>query len=325
MLAIISRFSRIYFLGLLCLIAGLSGCDIKPKKPLRVGTNVWIGYETLYLARNLGYLESTPIKLIELPSATDVSRAFRNHMLEVAALTLDETLSLLQTESDIRVILVMDISNGADTLIAQPGIDNLAKLKGKSVGVENTAVGAILLDGALSAARLRPADIKIIPVTADKHIQAFIDKKIDAVVCFEPVKQQLLSLGGQELFNSAQIPGRIIDILITREAIIQQRSNELKQLLSAYFKALQYLHKHPKKSAAIIAPRLNLNKQQVLPLYNQISIPDLKQNLIWLQRDHARLLSLSKQLTQLMLEKNLLYKEIDFSMLPDESLLPHHP
>ncbi len=325
MLAIVSGFSRIFFVGLLFLIASLSGCDIKPQKPLRVGTNVWIGYETLYLARNLGYLENTPIKLIELPSATDVSRAFRNHMLEVAALTLDETLALLQTESDIRAILVMDISNGADTLIAQPDIDSLAKLKGKSVGVENTAVGAILLDGALSAARLQPVDIKIIPITADKHLQAFIDKKIDAVVTFEPVKQQLLSLGGKELFNSTQIPGRIIDILITRETIIQQRSDDLKQLLSAYFEALQYLHNNPQKSADIIAPRLNLDKQQVLPLYNQISIPDVKQNLTWLKRDHARLLSLSKQLTQLMLEKKLLFKEVDFSMLPDESLLPHNP
>ena len=53
----------------------LGACEQTPH-PLRVGTNVWPGYEPLYLAREQGYLSEDAVRLIELPSATDVMSAF---------------------------------------------------------------------------------------------------------------------------------------------------------------------------------------------------------------------------------------------------------
>ena len=45
----------------LALMAGmvaiaLTNCSSPVASPLRIGTNLWPGYETLYLARNLDYL-----------------------------------------------------------------------------------------------------------------------------------------------------------------------------------------------------------------------------------------------------------------------------
>ncbi len=152
-------------LGLiLFLLPFLIACE-PPQQPLRLGSNIWIGYETLYLAKKLGYYDKLPLNLVEMPSATEVMHAFRNHMLEMAALTLDEALFLKQTEQDIQIILVFDFSNGGDVLLGQPKITRLTELKGKKVGVENSAVGAILLDGALTSAQLSPADIQIVPLT----------------------------------------------------------------------------------------------------------------------------------------------------------------
>ena len=64
-------------------------------------------------------------------SASDIMHAMRNDVLEGAALTLDETLSLIDDGIDLKVILVMDISNGADVLLAKPEIQSIADLRGE--------------------------------------------------------------------------------------------------------------------------------------------------------------------------------------------------
>ncbi len=74
-------------------------------RSLSVGTNVWPGYEPLYLARSLGLYGQAPIRLVEYASATQVIRAFRNGAIDVAALTLDEVLLLRESRLDARVII----------------------------------------------------------------------------------------------------------------------------------------------------------------------------------------------------------------------------
>ncbi|WP_051906370.1 ABC transporter substrate-binding protein [Methylomarinum vadi] len=319
---ILNRRTYAPLLSLLFFCLMLMGCDEKPVKPLRVGTNTWIGYETLYLARNLGFLDSAPIRLVELPSATETIHAFRNRTLEVAALTLDETLTLLESESDIKIILVIDFSHGGDVLLAQPSITTLPKLKGKRIGVENTAVGAILLDGALSEAGLTPADIEIVPLTVDEHLFAYLNGEVDGIVTFEPVKNQLLSAGAVNLFDSSQIPERIVDVLITRRQVIEDRPQDLKRLLSAYFEALGYLAEAPLDSAKRIAPRMGLSSDQILPQYAGLKIPDITENRQLLKNGNSRLKANIARLTEIMYRKELLFKPIDTRSLTDASLLP---
>ena len=48
-----------------CMLAMLAACAREPDTPLRIGTNVWIGSEPLYLARELGRLEPSAVQLVE--------------------------------------------------------------------------------------------------------------------------------------------------------------------------------------------------------------------------------------------------------------------
>ena len=58
------------------------GCHKEPTALVRIGTNVWPGYEPLYLARELGYYKDLNVRLVEYPSASEVIRAFKNKNLE---------------------------------------------------------------------------------------------------------------------------------------------------------------------------------------------------------------------------------------------------
>ncbi|MCU7939074.1 MAG: ABC transporter substrate-binding protein [gamma proteobacterium symbiont of Bathyaustriella thionipta] len=159
----------LYWIFCLVLIIFLSACKPAPESPLRIGTNTWPGYEPLYLARTLGYYDNSRIHLVEMNSASEVIHSLRSGTLEGAALTLDEALTLQADDFDLKIILVMDFSHGADVLLAKPDIDTLAALKGKRIAVEYTAVGAILLDAALASADLTVSDIQVIACSFSKN------------------------------------------------------------------------------------------------------------------------------------------------------------
>jgi len=57
-------------LACIACIASIAGCVRLPEPVLRIGTNVWIGSEPLYLARDLGRLDPGTVQLVEYPSAS---------------------------------------------------------------------------------------------------------------------------------------------------------------------------------------------------------------------------------------------------------------
>ena len=299
----------------------LLGCEPEPP-PLRVGSNLWPGYETLFLARSLGAFANTSIKLVELPSATEVSHAFRNGGLEAAALTLDEALTLLQYDANLRVILVFDVSTGGDAILARPEITSLAQLKNRRIGVENTAVGAIMLEELMTRAKLQSSDFTLVPLTFDEHLQAYSSGKVDAIVTFAPNICRLLALGANIIFDSKQIPGRIVDVLVTRKSVLENRRNSLRTLLSAYFMALDYQQQHPDIAARLIAPRLAVSPDEVRKQFQGLQQPGLMENHRLLSRQPPELQKSIEELAQLMRRRHLLFRPVDTSLFIDGSLLP---
>src|SRR5436190_19099410 len=95
------------------LVLALGGCAREPETPLRIGTNIWIGSEPLYLARELGRFDPATVQLVEYPSASEVLRAFRNQAIDGMVISLDELFGLAADGLDARVILVVDVSHGA--------------------------------------------------------------------------------------------------------------------------------------------------------------------------------------------------------------------
>lgn len=304
-----------------------SGCSISLAclliKALRVATNVWPGYEALYLARSLGLYDKEPIRLVEMISANQVSHALRNNTVEAAALTLDEALSLLQNNDvDLRVILIMDISNGGDALLVRPNIADLQGLRGKRIGVENNATGAIVLDAALQSASLKADDIEIIPTSVSDHFSAWKNNKVDAIVTFEPIRSELLSSGAYELFNSSQVPGRILDVLVVRADALEQHETALKALISGYFAALNHVVQNPQDAAVRMAPRLALDAQQVMPLFKGLNLPSLADNRKWLSDSEPILRKTAADLAGLMQAHQLLQGNISTELLADPKFLP---
>ena len=288
---------------------------------LMVGTNVWPGYEPFYLARELGFFEDANIRLVEYSSSTQTIRSLRNGAIQAAALTLDEVLMLWEKGSQLRVILVTDISDGGDMIITKPEVKNLQDLRGRRVGAENTAVGAYLLTRALQKAGLEPKDLTVVPLEIDEQEQEFLKGTLDAVVTFEPVGSRLLNAGGQKLFDSSQIPNEIIDVLVVHQDVLQDQKEEVNVLLRAWFRALEYLKSHPLESARHMSGRLKITPPEILSAYEGIKLPDLEENIRMMTGDPPPLEVNIQRLAEVEKKTGLLERNIDPKGLLDPSPL----
>ncbi len=290
---------------LLCGIVPLAGCQRSSPPPLRLGTNVWPGYEPLYLARELGLWQEESVRLVEYPSASEVIRAFRNQNLEAAALTLDEALYLRQNGSDVVIFLVTDISNGGDAIVAQSGINAMADLKGRRVAVESGALGAYLISRALEINGMTIGDIAIVPLEVSAHEEAFLAGEVDAAVTFDPVRTRLLADGGHEIFSSRQLPGEIIDVLVVHRRCLDEYRPQLRALVAGWFDALGVLAEQPQRAAGIIGRRLKLPGAEVLSSYKGLRLPSRQENLQLLGRQ-ATIATAIDRLAKVMVAHQLL-------------------
>ncbi|WP_418139890.1 ABC transporter substrate-binding protein [Oceanimonas smirnovii] len=290
-------------------LAGLAGLALLPLAgcrftgPLRVGIHTWIGYETLYLAQNLRWLPAGA-ELISGTSATDSLAGLRNGELDAACLTLDEVLVARSLGLPLQIALVFNVSAGADMLVARPGIHSLQQLEGKRLGVESTALGALMLNRVLNKAGLPRAAVQTVELPPAGQLAAWQQHKVDAIITYEPTASRLLELGGVNLFNSRELPDTIFDVLAVRTDSLMFKPVEA--LIAAHFKALEHVRSNRQDALYRIAARQQISPQQVKQALAGVMLPGLAANHRYLDHGASRLALAGQQLHEIMLNNGLL-------------------
>lgn len=315
---------RLLSVGLWLSLTISLGCS-PPRPKTRVAGIPWVGYAPLFLARDLGHYQSSPLHLLESASNSASLMALASGATEAATLTLDECLSARAAGLDLRVILVFDESAGADVIMARPHIRTLEDLRGKRVGLEEGATGALLLTQVLKTAGLRPEDIDKVTLSPPDQVRAFVAGKVDAVVSFEPHATQLARAGAHRLADSRQFPGLIVDVLAVRRDAIVTGAAAFTNLLAGYFRALEYLRRSRADAAERIARQMGISTEEVLDALGGIRLLDLHENHAWLGGPHPRLRGVADRLNRLMLDARLLARAADTRDLAEGRFLPSLP
>lgn len=289
--------------------------------PLNVASHVWPGYELIFLARSLGWLPSDTVRLIETTSATRSLAALADGRVDAAALTLDEMLLARSQGIALQAVLVFNTSAGADAVLSRPDIREPSQLRGKRIGAETTALGALMLDRLLARGGLTRQDVQIENLTPDAHLTIWRTGTLDAVVTYEPQVSHLMQLGAYRLLDSRQLPDTIFDVLAVRSSMAARYDNALRVLIGAHFRALGHLRHNPQDAAYRMATRLTLPGEAALLAFRGLHLPGITQNRRILAAD-GRLLSVAGDLSALMLRTGLLPAADTLSSLCTNAYLP---
>jgi NitT/TauT family transport system substrate-binding protein len=311
--------------GWLAFVFTLTGCAREPEPPLRIGTNVWIGGEPLYLARELGHLNPKAVQLVEYPSASEVMRAFRNQAIDGMVISLDELFGLAVDGLQPRIILVIDVSNGADVVVGRTGMRSMKDLKGKRVAVESSALGAYVLSRALALDAMGSGDVTVVHLESNEQPSAFEKGEVDGAVTFDPYRTRLLAAGATTLFDSTRIPGEIVDLVAVRASVLERQPKAVQALLAGWFKAIGYLEREPQDAARRMGIRQQTTGDQFQAALKGLHIPSRDENLALLGGTSPGLVASGRRLMTLMREAKLLHADIHIEDLLAPSPLANLP
>lgn len=296
---------RFLALASLAPLAGLTGCD--EREPLlRVSGITWVGYEPLFLARQLELLPPERIRLIDSPSNTNSLMQLASGEVEAATLTLDEFILARSGGIPVKVAVVFDTSQGADVIMSGPGIDSLDQLAGKRVGVEETAAGALMLRKSLEAADLSPNDVTRVPLIGADQVAAYRAGRVDAVVSYEPYASRLEEYGARRLYDSSAFPGLIVDVLAVHERAFRKQPEALATLLEAHFEALGVIRASPGRAHRLMASRLGLSIEDSRRAFEGIHMLGVNENHEWLDAPATRLREAAHTVARIMQANRLL-------------------
>ncbi len=298
------------FITLISIVFFISGCGDSDNKVFKVATNIWPGYEPLHLAKEKKLYQKN-IDVISYDSATVVLNKFRKKEVNAAALTLDEAILLYDQGYKPIIIAVLDISNGADSVIAKSEIKSITDLKNKSIGVENTALGSYVLSRLLEKAKLSYEDIILVPLSINRHEEAFKQDIIDAVITFEPVRTNLIQAGGVEIFSSKDIPGEIVDVLVVQNNM--KNTEFVNDILQGWEKAALEIVKKDTDAIKIISKRLKQNEEEFIASLDGLKIPTREESTQLLS--NGALKNTITKISDIMFEKKLIKSKIDPNMM----------
>ena len=139
---------------------------------------------------------------------------------------------------DSTALIVGDFSNGNDGIILK-GESELAAIKGQNVNLVELSVSHYLLARALDSVGLSEADVQVVNTSDADMVAIYGTDDVTSVATWNPLLSEISQQPSSTVvFNSAQIPGEIIDLLVINTDTLSAHPELGKALTGAWYEIM---------------------------------------------------------------------------------------
>lgn len=242
-------------------------------------TNNWVGYSGHHVAvgKNLFAEQGLNVQDQFFQSASEEITAFLAGKIDLAWLTSGDAVQIAAKEPSIRMIYLVDYSNGSDGILGR-GVQSPQDAKGKTVGRENILFVKLLLQAYLDKAGLSENDVQIKDLAAADAAAAFAAKQVDVAVTYEPYLTNAAKQGGGEVIFSTKDTNLIADVIVAKDSFIQARKADIQAYFKAVDKAVDLLNARDAEALSIAGKKLGVSGDEIKQQLTGVKLFDLDQN-----------------------------------------------
>ncbi|WP_373387645.1 putative urea ABC transporter substrate-binding protein [Pseudomonas alcaligenes] len=140
---------------------------------------------------------------------------------------------------DSTALIVGDFSNGNDGIVLKGEKKTLGDLKGMDVNLVELSVSHYLLARGLERAGLSEKDLKVVNTSDADLVAAFATDDVKAVATWNPLLAEIEATPGvTKVFDSSQIPGEIIDLMVVNSDTLKDNPELGKALTGAWYEIM---------------------------------------------------------------------------------------
>ncbi len=226
----------------------VSGAHAEAKKEFKVAWSIYVGWMPWGYAKNQGIVKKWADKYgitIDVTQFNDYVESMNQYTagaFDAVTLTNMDGLSIPAAGGvDTTAVIVGDFSNGNDAVILKDKT-KLTDIKGQNVNLVEFSVSHYLLTRALETMGSSERDVKVVNTSDADMVAAYKTPDVTAVVTWNPLVSTILEdPSAKKVFDSSQIPGEIIDLMVANTAVLKDNPDFGKALAGIWYDTMKVM------------------------------------------------------------------------------------
>ncbi len=230
------------------MLAAMMGAPLaaEEKTEFKVAWSIYVGWMPWGYLEDSGIMDKwadkygIDVEIVQINDYIESINQYTAGAFDGVSATNMDTLSIPSGGGvDTTALIVGDFSNGNDAVILK-GEGDLKTLAGKPVNLVELSVSHYLLARGLDSVGLSEADLNGVINTSDADmIAAFATPDVEAVVTWNPLVSSILEdPKATKIFDSSQIPGEIIDLMVVNTETLKDNPAFGKAMAGAWYEVM---------------------------------------------------------------------------------------
>ena len=223
-----------------------TGASAQERTEFKVAWSIYVGWMPWGYLEDSGIMDKwadkygIDVEIVQINDYVESINQYTAGQFDGVSATNMDTLSIPSGGGvDTTALIVGDYSNGNDAVILK-GDGDLTALAGMPVNLVELSVSHYLLARGLDCVGLSEADLDGVINTSDADmIAAFATDDVQAVVTWNPLVSEILNdPAATKLFDSSDIPGEIIDLMVVNTETLAANPDFGKALVGAWYEVM---------------------------------------------------------------------------------------
>jgi NitT/TauT family transport system substrate-binding protein len=222
-----------------------------PKKEFRIAWTIYVGWMPWDYMAQKGIIKKwadkygIKIEVVQLNDYVESINQYTAGKFDGCSMTNMDALTIPAAGGvDSTGLIVGDFSNGNDGIVLKGKGKTLAEIKGKKVNLVELSVSHYLLARGLSTIKLAEKDVTVVNTSDADIISAWKTADVSSVVTWNPQLSEIKASPDASLvFDSAKIPGEIIDLMVVNTQTLKDNPALGKALTGAWYETIALMAK----------------------------------------------------------------------------------
>jgi NitT/TauT family transport system substrate-binding protein len=305
----------------------LAACDVlqptpTPKPPLRIEFTQWWGDYTLLIAEEKGYFEKNGVQVepIYYDTFSDTYPDLAAGQIDGALIAVGDTININRS-TPMKVVAVED-NGGEDAVMVGPEINSIQDLRDKKIGMAIGSQFELTVVKMLQSANMSMSDVTIVAMDPEDALEALEKGRVQAAYTWEPYLSDAISKGYRSIYPLKQEQLLFPDVIVFRKSVIEERPEDVRAFLKAWFQALEYRMQRQGETRDIAAKYIGVSAEEIQPdeHLRMFTLEDNK-TLFNIQEANS-IYSITKVTSDYLISIGAMAEEIDPLELLDPAYLP---